>query len=170
MHNHRPDLNEMLVFARVASAGSFTAAARMLGMPKSTVSRKISALEDRVGARLIQRTTRKLRLTEPGHVYYDRCARIVADAEEANAAVTQLQGAPRGLLRVTVPLLSGILGETVAEFLQRYPDRNVAPNMTSRAETSLQRTTPATYEPMLPPSTTAPAQSLLGSTTPTSTS
>src|SRR5207249_3283938 len=102
--------------------GSFTVAAKLLGMPKSTVSRKISALEDRIGARLIQRTTRKLRLTEAGHLYFDRCARLVADAEEAEAAVAEMEAKPSGLLRVTVPLLSGELGETVAEFLRSYPD------------------------------------------------
>src|SRR5881296_1413811 len=91
MATRRLDLNEMLVFARVAAAGSFTVAAKLLGMPKSTVSRKISALEDRIGARLIQRTTRKLRLTEAGHLYFDRCARLVADAEEAEAAVAEME-------------------------------------------------------------------------------
>lgn len=88
------DLNELLVFARVVQAGSFTAAARGLRMPKSTVSRKVSELETRVGAQLLQRTTRKLRLTDVGRTYYEHCARIVAEAEQAELAVTRMQAAP----------------------------------------------------------------------------
>src|SRR5215469_16196645 len=70
-----PDLNAMVVFAAVADTGSFTAAARHLAMPKSTISRKVGELEKRVGARLIQRTTRRLRLTDVGRVYSEHCAR-----------------------------------------------------------------------------------------------
>src|SRR5262245_37015413 len=86
IHRTKPrrpaDLNEILVFTRVVQAGSFTAAARLLGMPKSSVSRKVSELEDRLGLRLLQRTTRKLGLTDAGRLYFDRCVRIVADLEE----------------------------------------------------------------------------------------
>jgi len=116
------DLNELLVFAKVVQAGSFTAAARGLRMPKSTVSRKVSELEERVGAQLLQRTTRQLRLTDVGQAYYEHCARIVAEAEEAELAVTRMQTAPHGLLRVTTPLTFGVLGPLVAAFLQRYPE------------------------------------------------
>jgi DNA-binding transcriptional LysR family regulator len=116
------DLNELLVFARVVQAGSFTAAARELRMPKSTVSRKVSELEERIGAQLLHRTTRKLRLTDAGQTYYEHCARIVAEAEEAEQAVTRLQSAPHGLLRVTTPLTFNFLGPLVAEFMKRYPE------------------------------------------------
>ncbi|MFY0530063.1 LysR substrate-binding domain-containing protein [Archangium gephyra] len=116
------DLNELLVFAKVVQAGSFTAAARGLRMPKSTVSRKVSELEERVGAQLLQRTTRKLRLTDVGQAYYEHCARIVAEAEQAELAVTRMQAAPHGLLRVTAPLTFSFLGPIVAEFLKRYPE------------------------------------------------
>ncbi|PTL80529.1 LysR family transcriptional regulator [Vitiosangium sp. GDMCC 1.1324] len=116
------DLNELLVFAKVVQAGSFTAAARGLRMPKSTVSRKVSELEQRVGAQLLQRTTRKLRLTDVGQAYYEHCARIVAEAEEAELAVTRMQSAPHGLLRVTTPLTFSFLGPIVAEFMKRYPE------------------------------------------------
>jgi DNA-binding transcriptional LysR family regulator len=116
------DLNEIVVFTRVVQAGSFTAASARLGMPKSTVSRRIAELEERVGARLLQRTTRKLSLTDVGRIYYEHCARIVAELEEAQLAVTRLQATPRGLLRVTAPLTFAILGPIVAEFLGRYPD------------------------------------------------
>ncbi|MET0404948.1 MAG: LysR family transcriptional regulator [Cystobacter sp.] len=119
------DLNELLVFARVIQAGSFTAAARGLRMPKSTVSRKVSELEERVGAQLLQRTTRQLRLTEVGSVFYEHCARIVAEAEQAEQAVTRMQAAPHGLLRVTLPLSFGVFGPIIAEFLRRHPEVQV---------------------------------------------
>ena len=85
------DLNEMLVFARVVHAGSFTTAAKELGMPKSTVSRKVSELEERLKARLLQRTTRKLSLTDAGRIYYDYSARIVGEIGDAERAVSSLQ-------------------------------------------------------------------------------
>lgn len=116
------DLNELLVFAKVVQAGGFTAAARGLRMPKSTVSRKVSELEERVGAQLLQRTTRKLRLTEVGRAYYEHCARIVAEAEAAELAVTRMQAAPHGLLRVTAPLTFSMLGPLVADFMKAYPE------------------------------------------------
>jgi DNA-binding transcriptional LysR family regulator len=106
-------------------AGSFTAAARALDMPKSSVSRKVSELEDRLGVRLLQRTTRKLGLTDAGRLYFDRSSRIVAEMEEAEQAVAQTQSAPRGLLRVTAPLSFGMLGPMMAAFLQRHPDVQV---------------------------------------------
>jgi len=116
------DLNEIIVFARVVQAGSFTTAANQLGMPKSTVSRKVSELEERLQSRLLQRTTRKLSLTDVGRTYYEHCARIVAEVEDAERAVSRLQATPRGLLRVTVPVNLAFLGPIIAEFLQRYPD------------------------------------------------
>jgi len=116
------DLNEIMVFERVVQAGSFTIAAAQLGMPKSTVSRKIAELEERLKARLLQRTTRKLSLTDVGHTYFDYCARIVAEVEDAERAVSSLQDAPRGPLRVTALTNAGWLGSIVADFLKRYPE------------------------------------------------
>lgn len=116
------DLNELRVFAKVVQAGSFTAAGAALRMPKSTVSRKVSELEKRVGAQLLQRTTRKLRLTEVGRAYFERAARAVAEAEEAERVVTRMQSAPHGLLRVTAPLNFQVLGPLCSEFLARYPE------------------------------------------------
>ena len=81
-------------------------------MPKSTVSRKVSDLEERLNARLLQRTTRKLSLTDAGRTYYDYCARIVGEVEDAERAVGSLQETPRGLLRVTAGLNTTWLGPT----------------------------------------------------------
>ena len=112
----------MLVFARVVQTGSFTTAAAQLGMPKSTVSRKVSELEERLGARLLQRTTRKLSLTDAGRIYYEYSARIAGEVEDAERAVGSLQGTPRGLLRVTAPIAAAWLGPIVRDFLKRYPE------------------------------------------------
>ena len=92
--------------------------AKQLGMPKSTVSRKISDLESRLQARLIQRTTRRLSLTDAGRAYFEHGARIVAELEAAERAVGSLQANPRGPLRVTAPLNFGFLGSIAANFLR----------------------------------------------------
>jgi DNA-binding transcriptional LysR family regulator len=127
-------LTGMAVFARVIDAGSFTAAAAQLGMSKSAVSKAIAALEDRLGARLLNRTTRRLALTEVGRAFYERCARIVAEAEEAELAVTHLQLTPRGTLRVNAPVSFGALhlGPALAGFLVRYPELKVEIELTDR--------------------------------------
>jgi DNA-binding transcriptional LysR family regulator len=116
------DLNEMLVFARVVQAGSFTAAAAAFGMPKSTVSRKVTELEARLKARLLNRTTRKLSLTDAGRTYYDYCARIASEIEDAERAVSNLQEAPRGVLRVTTGSNAAYLGPIISDYLKRYPE------------------------------------------------
>jgi DNA-binding transcriptional LysR family regulator len=116
------DLNEILVFARVVQKGSYTAAAAELDMPKSTVSRRVSDLEDRLNARLLQRTTRKLSLTDVGRTYYEYCARIVAEIEDAERAVTSLQDTPRGLLRVTCGPNSVYLAPIITDYLKQYPE------------------------------------------------
>lgn len=116
------DLSEIFVFLRVVQRGSLTAASTALRMPKSTVSRKLSELENRVGARLLQRTTRRIALTDIGRTYYDHCVRIAADIEEAQAAVARLQVTPRGLMRVTAPVAFTLLGPIVAEYLRLHPD------------------------------------------------
>lgn len=115
------DLNELLIFARVAQAGSFSAAARALGLPKSTVSRKVAVLEERLGARLLQRTTRRVSLTDAGRAYQQHCARILAAVEEGERAVSHMQEAPRGLLRVTAPVTFAYLWPILAEYLERHP-------------------------------------------------
>ncbi|HEX2881045.1 MAG TPA: LysR family transcriptional regulator, partial [Polyangiaceae bacterium] len=119
------DLNEIAIFAQVVQAGSFTSAAAQLGMPKSTVSRKIAELEERLDSRLLQRTTRKLSLTDAGRAYYDYCARIVADIDEAERAVTSLQAIPKGLLRITAPINMGFLAPIISDYLKRFPEVNI---------------------------------------------
>src|SRR5258706_16255119 len=117
MEQYTMDLSEILVFARVVQSGGFTAAAKQLGMPKSTVSRKVSGLEERLKAQLLQRTTRKLSLTDAGRTYYDYSARIAAELEEAERAVSSLQATPQGLLRVTAPTNAAFLGPIVGDYL-----------------------------------------------------
>ena len=115
-------LTEMEAFAMVVDQGGFTDAARKLGISKSAVSKHVSALEARLGARLLNRTTRRVRPTELGLAYYDRARRVLNDAGEADALVTSMQTAPTGMLRVSVAtdfgvnLLSPILGDFLAEY------------------------------------------------------
>lgn len=117
-----PSLEELLAFVRIAQQKSFTAAARSLGVPKSTLSRRISRLEHSLDARLFQRTTRQLRLTEAGHTYLARVAPAVTGIEEAARCVREQQQAPAGLLRVTAPTDLGVyyLGVLIAEFRRTY--------------------------------------------------
>lgn len=118
------NLTGMAVFARVVEANSFTEAARRLGMSKAAVSKQISRLEERLGARLLNRTTRRLSLTEVGAAFYERCARIVAEAEDAELAVTRLHAEPRGTLRVDAPVNFGqrYLAPLLPDFMGRFPD------------------------------------------------
>jgi DNA-binding transcriptional LysR family regulator len=127
------DLNEIMVFTRGVQAGSFTAAAAALGMPKSTVSRKVSDLEERLKSRLIQRTTRKLSLTDAGRTYFDYGVRIVGELENAERAVGSLQDMPRGLLRITAGTNSTFLGDIVADFMKRNPEVQVELLCTGRS-------------------------------------
>ncbi len=117
-------LSEMEAFATVVDQGGFTDAARKLGISKSAVSKHVSSLEARLGARLLNRTTRRVSPTEIGLVYYDRARRVLTDAGEADALVSSMQSAPSGLLRVSVAADFGVahLAPVVGEFLERYPD------------------------------------------------
>jgi DNA-binding transcriptional LysR family regulator len=121
------DLNDTLIFVKVAEHGSFVSAARSLRLPKTTVSRKVQELETRLGAQLLHRTTRKLGLTEAGNVYFEHSQRIARELDEAESAVGQLQGGPRGWLRITVPYSIGIerIAPLLGEFHARYPEVRV---------------------------------------------
>jgi len=115
------DVNDMLIFAQVADSGGFTSAGKVLGIPKSTVSRRVSELEAALGVRLLQRTTRTLSLTDVGSVYAERCRELRADVDEANLAVTSAGETPRGRLRITSPIEIGrrYLAPVVAEYARR---------------------------------------------------
>lgn len=117
-------MNSMEAFVRVVEAESFSGAARELGVPKSTLSRRISRLEKRLGAQLLVRTTRSLSLTDVGESYYERCRRIVADIEEAESMVRETSSTPRGRLRITLPVSHGnpMWGRLVCGFLLAYPE------------------------------------------------
>lgn len=118
------DLNDTLIFVKVVEHGSFIAAARSLHLPKTTVSRKVQDLESRLGAQLLHRTTRKLGLTEAGNIYYEHCQRIARELDEAESAVGQLQGGPRGWLRFTAPYSIGIekISPLLGDFHALYPE------------------------------------------------
>lgn len=121
------DLNDTLVFVKVVESGSFIAAAKTLRLPKTTVSRKVQELESRLGAQLLHRTTRKLGLTEAGNIYYEHSQRIARELDEAESAVGQLQGGPRGWLRITAPYSLGIerIAPLFGEFSARHPEIRV---------------------------------------------
>ncbi|NMO23610.1 LysR family transcriptional regulator [Pyxidicoccus fallax] len=117
-----PLLDDMLLFAEVVATGGITAAAERLGLRKSTVSRRLAALEARLGVRLLERNTRRLRLTEAGRDYHAHCARLVAEAREVNRAVSESRGTPQGTLRIaTLSLLGELLTPLISEFLLRQP-------------------------------------------------
>jgi DNA-binding transcriptional LysR family regulator len=120
-------LTEMQAFVTVVDQGGFTDAARKLSVSKSAISKHVAALEDRLGARLLNRTTRRVSATEIGLAFYDRAIRVLSEAEEAEAMVTSMQDAPRGDLRVSAPLSFGLRRVTpaVAGFLKAYPDVTV---------------------------------------------
>lgn len=127
------DLNDTLIFVKVVEQGSFIAAARTLRLPKTTVSRKVQELETRLGAQLLQRTTRKLGLTEAGNIYFEHSQRIARELDEAESAVGQLQGGPRGWLHFTAPYSIGItwIAPLLGEFHARYPEVRVEMHLTN---------------------------------------
>lgn len=117
------NLAGMAVFARVAEAKSFSGAARRLGVSKSAVSKQVAQLERALKARLINRTTRRLSLTEVGEAFYEHCARMLAEAEAAELAVSRLYAEPRGVLKVTAPAAFGHLhiAPAIPDFIERHP-------------------------------------------------
>jgi DNA-binding transcriptional LysR family regulator len=117
-------LTEMEAFATVVDQGGFTDAAKKMGISKSAVSKHVSSLEARLGARLLNRTTRRVSPTEIGLAYYDRARRVLNDAGEADSLVTSMQSAPSGLLRISVATDFGVnhLSPILGDFLQEFPD------------------------------------------------
>jgi DNA-binding transcriptional LysR family regulator len=120
-------LDDVTVFVKVVQAGSFTQAARLLSMPNTTVSAKVSALEKRLGVTLIQRTTRKLNVTQAGEAYFRRCVIALEELQAAETEVTSTQMVPQGILRLTAPVDIGhtILPCIVRAFLKKYPEMQI---------------------------------------------
>lgn len=118
------DLNDLMVFAAVVEHGSFTTAARALGIAKSQVSHRIAKLEERLDLRLVQRTTRKLKVTDVGQQYYRHCRAILVEAGHAQRVADQAHDAPSGQVRVCCPSLLGelMLGPVVADFMRAFPE------------------------------------------------
>ncbi|MGH1432061.1 MAG: LysR substrate-binding domain-containing protein [Neptuniibacter sp.] len=117
------NLNDVSLFIQVVEHNSFTAAADKLGIQKSTISRRISQLEDDLGVRLIQRTTRKLSLTDEGQDLFERCQPLLDELTNATDHVTSKQSEPKGRLRITMPPEMGlfIMNDVVASFVEKYP-------------------------------------------------
>ena len=129
-----PDFNTIAVFVKVVESGGFTAGAKALGIPKSSASRRVKQLEDDLGVRLLQRTTRRLNLTEAGREYFERVSNALAGMEEAHAAVSDQQDAPRGIVRVAAPSDWGswLLAPVVASFVEKYPQIRIDLLLTDR--------------------------------------
>ena len=128
------DLNDFVWFVKVVDHGGFAAAGRALDQPKSKLSRRIAQLEERLGVRLIQRTTRQFTVTEVGQTFYQHCKAMLVEAEAAEEAVAALQAEPRGIVRITCPvtLLHVHVGPMLARFMAKYPGINLQLEATNR--------------------------------------
>ena len=116
------DLNDYALFAEVVTHGGFAAAGRAMRAPKSTLSRRIASLEARLGVRLIERSTRRFRVTEIGQAFYERCRMIMMDVQQADAVVSEAIGEPRGVVRCSCPLgLVEALSPTFCSFMRTFP-------------------------------------------------
>ncbi|CAN94929.1 LysR-family transcriptional regulator [Sorangium cellulosum So ce56] len=127
-------LDEMRAFLEVARRQSFSAAARALGLTSSSVSKQVARLEERLGAQLLRRTTRRVSLTEAGSLYAERADRILSDIEEARRAVADLDGTPRGTLRISAPTVLGSIrvAPAVLACRAKYPELRIDLDLTDR--------------------------------------
>lgn len=127
-------LSDIAVFVQVVESGSFTTAAERLGISKSVVSKYVTRLEDRLGVRLLNRTTRRLSLTEAGEAFFSRSRRGLHELEAAEAEVSRLQEAPRGTLKLNVPMTFGIrhIAPAITDFLASYPEVSIEMNLEDR--------------------------------------
>jgi len=128
------DLNDVLAFCRVADCGSFTQAALRLGWPKSSVSHRVARLEAALGARLLERSTRRLRLTEVGARYHEHARRVLEELDQASATVAQFRARPQGRLRVSASVVLGqaLLPPLVAEFAAACPEVQLVLELSNR--------------------------------------
>jgi DNA-binding transcriptional LysR family regulator len=128
------DLNDLMYFSYVVEHGGFSAAERVLGISKSRLSRRVSELETSLGVRLMQRSTRKLALTEAGQLFYQHCQAMLSEAQAAVDIVQSLRDSPRGTVRVSVPVTISqtFLSAIMPEFLHRYPEVRVVLRVTNR--------------------------------------
>jgi DNA-binding transcriptional LysR family regulator len=128
------DLNNLYFFAKVVDFGSYTAAAKALGLQTSKLSRRIAALETELGVRLINRTTRRLSLTEAGKTFHRHCLALLDEAQAAKDAMSQILASPQGLVRMSCPtgLLQGGVADILARFLAKYPQVRIALDATNR--------------------------------------
>lgn len=128
------DLNDLYYFAQVVDHGGFAPAGRALGMPKSKLSRRIALLEERLGVRLIQRSTRRFSVTEIGQTYYAHCKAVLVEAEAAQEAIDVTRSEPRGVVRMTCPvaLLDTRIGDMLAQFMVANPRIEVHLEATDR--------------------------------------
>ncbi len=131
----RDVVHGMLVFSKVVQAGSLSAAARELGVSTAVVSRTLAALEARLGVRLVNRTTRSLHLTDEGASYYETSQRILAEIDEADAAVTSRRIEPQGVLKVALPASFGHqhIAPLIPQFAQRFPKVELALSLSDRS-------------------------------------
>ena len=127
------DLNDVLIFLQVVRSGSFTAAGRALQVPTSTVSRRVARLEEQLGVRLLQRTTRKLSLTDSGQLYFERGTGFFAQLEEAENMLADAQTNPKGRVRATAPVEHTVSTRVVMPFLERFPEVRVDMELTGRS-------------------------------------
>lgn len=126
------DLNDAALLVRVVQMQSFSAAAREHGVPVSTVSRRIARLESALGVRLLERTTRRLRLTDAGRAYFEHAERAVDDLSQGTDRVRELQKEPRGRVRIVSPELGAIVGDQVCSYLAKYPGVSVELELVDR--------------------------------------
>ena len=117
------DLNDLRFFAAVVEYGGFSAAGRALGVPKSRLSKRVALLEERLGVRLLQRTTRRFAITEVGERFHAHCRAMLEEAQAAQDAVDELRAEPRGIVRVScpIPLVQTVLAHVLPDFLAQYP-------------------------------------------------
>ena len=128
------NLNDLMYFSQVVEHGGFSAAERVLGISKSRLSRRLTELEGSLGVRLLQRSTRKLALTEAGQLFYQHCQAMLSEAQAAVNVVQQLRSSPRGTVRVSVPITMSqtIMTQILPEFMHRYPEVRIVMRVTNR--------------------------------------